>query len=979
MATQLGPVRQPAPGRMILRLALALVALAALPALAVPAPVRVLLLGGLNTHEAQPADSEGATTQLVRRILEESGRFAVDVSIDPSAMRPETLKPYDVVVDNWSNYPAPEHPWGSEAEQALMDFVRAGGGFAVIHASTACFPTWAEYRDLIGLYWEEGKANHATFHTFTVKPAPRPHPITRGMKPFEITDELYQRLTLGPRAEVLCTAFSAVEANGTGQDEPMAVVTEVGKGRCFTIVLGHNARAIDADGWRWLFTRGVEWAATDRVTLEEPIDADAALHGIATYTRTDARDRLATVERLVRRAIEEPGRAPALAAKMAAMLAADATPEAKSFLLRQISLIGGPAQGPAVTALLGGASLGHDALQVLRRMDDPAAGAALRKAVTKLRGEHLAGAITALGARRDREAVDLIAEQLGSPNRDAVLAAIGALGRIANHRSAEALTEFLPGARNVLRAPTGEALLSCAGALLAEGDRSTAVAIYEQLRQSDLPVATREGAYTGLLEAGVTVDLLLQGLTSPDRKLSAVAAAKLTGPRAMELARPAAAGLGGFPPDSQVHVLGALARLAEPEFAPAVVPLLTSEHPAVRAAAVRALAELGGAAEVEPLRAALRAAPDDAERALGELALAQALRRATAKDGALPFGLSDITAETVPVQACLLRAVATLGTREAYAILREALGATDGTLRLDALRALRGWPDRQPVGALLERARLAGAGEERETALGTIAEIALRGKAEAGKSASVLASALPLAGTPETKRALLGALGKVPDAEALPAVLEYLGDTDVREDACSAALEIASALPAAARDAAVDALRRVLSAARSGATHESARAQLVRLGVELPVTRSASLTNPGPDLALGATATSPDNLESDGQASGDQSAIDGDPATYWDEVDNQPEYRLRVAFPSPLEVGAIRITGYQQGAYAPRDFEVLCDGQVVLTVSEAVYDSNQFAATFPATRCSVLELRITGYHGLSPAIRELEVFGPAAQ
>lgn len=973
---------QPAPrvhASRLVTIALALALLAALPVAAAPAPVRVLLLGGLNTHEAQPADSEGASTQLVRRILEESGRFAVDVTIDPSAMRPETLEPYDVVVDNWSNYPAPEHPWGPEAEQALMDFVRTGGGFAVIHAATACFPTWADYRDLIGIYWEEGKANHASVHTFTVKPASRPHPITRGLKPFEITDELYQRLTLGPRAEVLCTAFSAVEANGTGQDEPMAVVTEVAKGRCFTIVLGHDATAIDSDGWRILFTRGVEWAATDRVTLEEAIDPDAALRGIATYTRTDARDRLATVERLVRQAIEEPGRASALATKMATMLAADATPEAKSFLLRQLSLIGGSAQVPAVAALLGGASLGHDALLVLQRMDDPAAGAALRRAITKLRGEHLTGAITALGARRDREAVDLIVEQLRSPNREAVLAAIGALGRIANRKSAEALTDFLPGARNVLRAPTGEALLLCAGTLLAEGDRSTAVEIYEQLRQSDLPLATREGAYTGLLEAGVTVDLILQGLTSPDPKLSAVAAAKLTGPRAMELARPAAAGLGGFPPDSQVHVLGALARLAEPEFAPAAVPLLTSGHPAVRAAALRALAELGNAADIEPLRLALRAAPEDAERGLAELALAGALRRATAKDGALPFGLPEITGETPPVQACLLRAVATLGTREAYAILREALGATDADLRLVTLRALHGWPDRQPVGALLERARLVGAGEERETALGTIAEIALRGKAEAGKSASVLASALPLAGTPETKRALLGALGKVPDAEALPAVLEYLSDTDVREEACSAALGIASALPAAAKDAAVDALQRVLTAARSGATHESARAQLVLLGVELPVARSATLTDPGPNLALGATATSPDSLESDGQASGDQSAIDGDPATYWDEVDNQPEYRLRVAFPAPLEVGAIRITGYQPGAYAPRDFEILCDGQVVLSVSEAVYDNNQFAVTFPATRCGTLELRITGYHGLSPAIRELEVYGPAAR
>jgi hypothetical protein len=61
----------------------------------------------------------------------------------------------------------------------------------------------------------------------------------------------------------------------------------------------------------------------------------------------------------------------------------------------------------------------------------------------------------------------------------------------------------------------------------------------------------------------------------------------------------------------------------------------------------------------------------------------------------------------------------------------------------------------------------------------------------------------------------------------------------------------------------------------------------------------------------------------------------------------------------------------------PKDFEVICDGKTVLTVKDAWYTDNRFAVTFPTTECSYLELKITGYYGQSPAIRELEIFGPA--
>ena len=129
------------------------------------------------------------------------------------------------------------------------------------------------------------------------------------------------------------------------------------------------------------------------------------------------------------------------------------------------------------------------------------------------------------------------------------------------------------------------------------------------------------------------------------------------------------------------------------------------------------------------------------------------------------------------------------------------------------------------------------------------------------------------------------------------------------------------------------------------------------------------------NLSLGATATSPDGLEKDGAASGDQAAIDGKPETYWDEADNQKLYRLRVQLPQPSRVVFLRLLGWQQHNYAPKDFEVLCDGKVVKQVANATYKNNWLEVALPPTDCAAVELKITGYYGASPAIRELEIYG----
>ena len=133
------------------------------------------------------------------------------------------------------------------------------------------------------------------------------------------------------------------------------------------------------------------------------------------------------------------------------------------------------------------------------------------------------------------------------------------------------------------------------------------------------------------------------------------------------------------------------------------------------------------------------------------------------------------------------------------------------------------------------------------------------------------------------------------------------------------------------------------------------------------------------NIAPQGTATSPDGIEKDGGSGGDQTAIDGDTATYWDEADGQKLYRLIVAFKQPEKIAAVSIVGYEHHSYAPKDFEILCDGKVVKKVENAQYDNNFLVVRIDEVKCTSVELKITGYYGNSPAIRELGIYRPVAK
>lgn len=282
-----------------------------------PAPIKVLIIDGQNNHAWQQ------TTPVLKKILEDTKRFTVEVATSPPRLavppkpkdatpadeqkyketvaelekahkaafekfRPELAK-FDVIVSNYNG-----EPWGKELNADFEMLLSEGKiGFVVVHAANNAFGGWKEYNQMIGMGWRgntggdrlyldaEGKevkvpsgkgdgSGHRYTGPFTVTVRDSGHPITKGMPKewLHVRDELYDNMR-GPieNVKVLATAFS----KGTNAHEPMIWTVSYGsKGRVFHTPMGHDANAMRCWGFAGTLTRGTEWAATGKVTIPLP-------------------------------------------------------------------------------------------------------------------------------------------------------------------------------------------------------------------------------------------------------------------------------------------------------------------------------------------------------------------------------------------------------------------------------------------------------------------------------------------------------------------------------------------------------------------------------------------------------------------------------------------------------------------------------------------------------------------------------------
>lgn len=260
--------------------------------------LKALIVDGQNNHDWK------GTTPVLKRLLEQTGLFTVDVATSPGpkesmdGFKPDFAK-YDVIVSNYTG-----NDWPKETQKALVDYMNNGGGLVIFHAADNAFPKWNEWNEMIAIggwggrneksgpmvRYRDGKVvldnspgvggSHGPQHEFQVVARDRFHPITAGLpeKWMHAKDELYSTLR-GPAKNmtILATAYADPAQKGTGENEPVLFTVRYGKGRVFHTVLGHAAEQMRSVGFIVTYQRGAEWAATGRVTqVEVPEDMSTA-------------------------------------------------------------------------------------------------------------------------------------------------------------------------------------------------------------------------------------------------------------------------------------------------------------------------------------------------------------------------------------------------------------------------------------------------------------------------------------------------------------------------------------------------------------------------------------------------------------------------------------------------------------------------------------------------------------------------------
>jgi type 1 glutamine amidotransferase len=233
--------------------------------------LKVLLIDGQNNHDWKH------TTPVLKWILEDCGRFTVDVSTTPPSGPKEPKAPkgdltplqkaaHENAVAKWklekdqaekggvagwqqwhpkfsdyavvvSNYNGEE--WPESVRKEFVEYIHNGGGFVSVHAADNSFADWPEYNQMIGvggwggrnekngpmIRFKDGKFTrdetpgaggaHGAQHEFLVETREPEHPIMKGLpsKWMAATDELYSKLR-GP-AENMTVLATAYSAPET--------------------------------------------------------------------------------------------------------------------------------------------------------------------------------------------------------------------------------------------------------------------------------------------------------------------------------------------------------------------------------------------------------------------------------------------------------------------------------------------------------------------------------------------------------------------------------------------------------------------------------------------------------------------------------------------------------------------------------------------------------------------------------------------
>jgi len=171
--------------------------------------------------------------------------------------------PYDVIVLYNMTQKISE-----KRRKNFLALLEKGVGLVALHHSLAAWQAWPEFRRIVGGQWfhkpttidgvRYGKSGYKHGVDYTVHVADPKHPVTRGVKDFEIHDETYCRYWVSPKAHVILTTDEKSSEEAIGWTR-----TYKGARVCY-LINGHDAHAYRNPHYRRLIANAIRWTAGEQ-------------------------------------------------------------------------------------------------------------------------------------------------------------------------------------------------------------------------------------------------------------------------------------------------------------------------------------------------------------------------------------------------------------------------------------------------------------------------------------------------------------------------------------------------------------------------------------------------------------------------------------------------------------------------------------------------------------------------------------------
>ncbi|MBN2594190.1 MAG: HEAT repeat domain-containing protein [Sedimentisphaerales bacterium] len=241
--------------------------------------------------------------------------------------------------------------------------------------------------------------------------------------------------------------------------------------------------------------------ATVAVAQTDSTAINKAVETLKTYDWGDDPETLKPIDRAIIATHGDTAARMALEKRLVEALNGGISRSALDYVCRRLRIVGTRQSIEALAALLPSEDTSHIARYALERIPDEKAVEAMRNSLPKVSNKLKPGIIGSLGKRRDKKSIQAISNLLSDPDIQVAKAAAESLAMIGTPDAANELSKFAKKASADMKIPVADACLMCAEQFMASGQKSEAVALYNEFKSDDQPAQVKAAAMKGIITA----------------------------------------------------------------------------------------------------------------------------------------------------------------------------------------------------------------------------------------------------------------------------------------------------------------------------------------------------------------------------------------------------------------------------------------------------------------------------------------------